>query len=72
MRDMHSTYSRCFVHDTNAPPRLQIEDKLGQEEMVAVTSDLMRSSGIYPDILPKPVTLTNGLTIKVLSRVSRL
>ena len=52
---------------------MQIQkSKLRQEEMAAATSELMRSSGIYPDILRKPVTLTNGLTIKVLSRASRL
>lgn len=68
-------YASCLSssHDNNAPPRLQIQaDKLRQEEMAVATSDLMRSSGIIPDVLPKDVTLTNGLYIKVLFRVIRL
>ena len=79
------TLNRCMMFrlSHSCSPRLQIEqddvgqdnvgqDNVGQEEMAAVACELMRSSGIYPGILPKPVTLTNGLTIKVLSRASRL
>ena len=55
----------CSTQHNHIPPWQIEKDKVRTEEMASISSELMRSSGIVPDILPEAVTLTHGLSIKV-------
>ena len=55
----------CSTQHNHIPPWQIEKDKARTEEMASISSELMRSSGIVPDILPEAVTLTHGLSIKV-------